>query len=516
MTIEHANDSSQVTRNDGDACAVHIDPVPIRFWWLKRLSVLSCLLLVGLVVLRLWWGYVADARLQAQLDHYRSLGQPVTVEDFNAELDAVDPDQNAALLYEKAMDAYVGTTPSGALLSDYGYFDPAAIDRDMDTVAELMALNEDALALMHEARERPDVAWSCWTNSPECGGSLTSRRVIAELLWVSAYHHHRAGDSVQTVVSLLDYFRFAEAVADNPTFISSLVGWSIEARGGRLIEEMSVAVPTADVTSSSQDIARVRAGIVRLIIELSDEKSYRRMAVRAYLGDRAYSLHVLDEIGAVSIAMLGSGSRPGNWGFAYLLDATVRPSLILDMRRHSQNATLLSDTFLLPNWAWAERELSDRNLYSSLVDIGARPLTASSAGMFSRSPNRGLFWFFQHLANRRMAVVALAIRLFVIDHGKRPETLGELVPEYLSVVPLDPLGEDGVEIRYTPHGEHALLYSVGENGVDDGGVDRDITVVSDLPKLDDVLFYLDGRPRTDEPVVQKQPPPTTTPSSPSQ
>jgi hypothetical protein len=42
------------------------------------------------------------------------------------------------------------------------------------------------------------------------------------------------------------------------------------------------------------------------------------------------------------------------------------------------------------------------------------------------------------------------------------------VPEFLSSVPLDPV--DGEPLRYRRNGDGTfLLYSVGENGVDDGG-----------------------------------------------
>ena len=68
-----------------------------------------------------------------------------------------------------------------------------------------------------------------------------------------------------------------------------------------------------------------------------------------------------------------------------------------------------------------------------------------------------------------MAAIALTIRLYETDHGRRPETLSELVPEYLSAVPLDPLAADDRPIRYLPNAPKPILYSVDENGDDDGG-----------------------------------------------
>jgi hypothetical protein len=69
---------------------------------------------------------------------------------------------------------------------------------------------------------------------------------------------------------------------------------------------------------------------------------------------------------------------------------------------------------------------------------------------------------------RRVVVTAAALKRFQLKHGKLPETLGELAPEFLPSAPIDPF--DGKPLKYHP-GEDGvfLLYSVGEDGTDDGG-----------------------------------------------
>lgn len=61
----------------------------------------------------------------------------------------------------------------------------------------------------------------------------------------------------------------------------------------------------------------------------------------------------------------------------------------------------------------------------------------------------------------------LACRAHEDATGRMPETLASLVPDYLPAVPRDPF--DGAPFRYSA--ERRLLYSIGENLVDDGGVD---------------------------------------------
>lgn len=68
-----------------------------------------------------------------------------------------------------------------------------------------------------------------------------------------------------------------------------------------------------------------------------------------------------------------------------------------------------------------------------------------------------------------MAATAVALWLDELDYGGLPESLDALVPAYLDQIPLDPLAEPGTPIGYVPDADPPALYSVGENGVHEGG-----------------------------------------------
>ncbi|MFH1746227.1 MAG: hypothetical protein ABIG44_04205, partial [Planctomycetota bacterium] len=117
-------------------------------------------------------------------------------------------------------------------------------------------------------------------------------------------------------------------------------------------------------------------------------------------------------------------------------------------------------------------------------------------GIFCPSLDNALQIHYRVLAMRRMAATALANRLYELDHGRRPITLEELVPTYLSAVPVDPFAADERVLGYAPHNTLPVLYSVNVDGVDEGGafaMSKSNTVIwreKDLP------FFLDGgRPR---------------------
>ncbi len=70
---------------------------------------------------------------------------------------------------------------------------------------------------------------------------------------------------------------------------------------------------------------------------------------------------------------------------------------------------------------------------------------------------------------REMAVTSLALKRYALRHGRLPDQLAALVPEFLPEVPID--WWDGKPLRYRLNtGGTYLLYAVGWDGKDDGGI----------------------------------------------
>lgn len=71
-------------------------------------------------------------------------------------------------------------------------------------------------------------------------------------------------------------------------------------------------------------------------------------------------------------------------------------------------------------------------------------------------------------AQRRILIAALTLERYRAQHGNYPPTLARLAPEFLKTEPLDFM--NGRPLRYQMNGDgHYRLYSVGLDGVDDGG-----------------------------------------------
>lgn len=91
-------------------------------------------------------------------------------------------------------------------------------------------------------------------------------------------------------------------------------------------------------------------------------------------------------------------------------------------------------------------------------------------------------------AGRQAAIqVVLPAQAYRRDHGDFPPTLELLIPDYLDSVPLDPCDPAGGPLRYRrADGETTVVWSVGDDGINNGGI-----VVDPLQVIAaDVVFEL--------------------------
>ena len=69
---------------------------------------------------------------------------------------------------------------------------------------------------------------------------------------------------------------------------------------------------------------------------------------------------------------------------------------------------------------------------------------------------------------RSLVLTAIALTRYALRHGGLPESLSALVPQFLPSVPADYMDGQPLRFRREPGGSF-VLYSVGEDGKDDGG-----------------------------------------------
>jgi len=101
----------------------------------------------------------------------------------------------------------------------------------------------------------------------------------------------------------------------------------------------------------------------------------------------------------------------------------------------------------------------------------------------------------QSQAHLLCAASALAAERFRRDAGRWPESFAELVPGYLKNVPTDPFDLQLLRYKRLPDG--VVIYAVGKDGVDDGGV---------IHRSEDNLFPPDIGVRLWDVAHRRQPP----------
>jgi hypothetical protein len=75
----------------------------------------------------------------------------------------------------------------------------------------------------------------------------------------------------------------------------------------------------------------------------------------------------------------------------------------------------------------------------------------------------------KHVAQLRMLIIKLALRAYELDHDRLPQSLSELVPDYLQAVPVDPFSNAPFRYRPNDTDNGYILYSFGPDRDDDNG-----------------------------------------------
>ena len=114
----------------------------------------------------------------------------------------------------------------------------------------------------------------------------------------------------------------------------------------------------------------------------------------------------------------------------------------------------------------------------SVIDTASKTVTATLTGVGTEpygiavAPNGAYFAvtkrFLQNRCDLDNAHIAVALERFRLKHGKYPQRLAQLSPEFLEKVPPDPITEEDRIYRLRRDGT-PVVYSVGLNREDDAG-----------------------------------------------
>lgn len=295
-------------------------------------------------------------------------------------------------------------------------------------------------------------------------------RTVAQMLADRAECHLLLNDPQAALEELTLLHRFAQRMNAAPRFLVSTM--------------IHVAV-TGLYTSVIQDGLRLHAWqepqLLALEQQLRETEPILALA-EALRTERAASCRTFEMSTAAELAELMNGNRPHT-----LLQKAgqIVQSVVIPRGWIAQNRAVMAryglqvlETFDLENQTVAPEEVD--HLANTMQAEFARfhPYTfyARIAVHTSRAVQAGA----RNQAMVQAAMTACALERYHLNHGTYPEALSGLVPRYLAEVPKDPIGGEPLKYRLSASGY--LLYSIGWNQMDNGGIIAPTSATAVLPR----------------------------------
>lgn len=454
--------------------------------------------LVALVVVRLIWGFVADWRLNAEIEKYRAAGEPLLLEDFVPPFGVKD-EENAAVAYRRATAALVTNTSTKLSLGDLCRYGPNTSIDFPDDAQTILEANRESLSLIRQARDMPKVDWGYHFTGPtfnRWATHLSSQRWLSHLVSVSAMHQHNVGNDAGAIESVFDALAIAEtlqqpgAPLESDQFDMICIDYSM----CYLLEKITptLKVHKANSQNSSTPPPASRARVESLIRVLQNEDRIRSRWRDAMNGERATALD--------SVRQVLNDTRPigtiGGTATQFGMRLFLSPAFKTDAIRMMRYTTSYRKAGLARNWIEMKKAALPHHPAGNEEHNFCRRTSHLMRTLLMEPLESNLDRHFHTLAMRRMAATALAIRLYEIDHGQRPTSLATLVPAYLDALPKDPFAGDGRTFGYRRNDVSPYLYSMGSDGVDDKGELEWLKCCVVYHWKRDVPFFLNGdRPR---------------------
>jgi hypothetical protein len=407
-----------------------------HLWWAAPL----CLLLACWAA----WLIHLELAIRAEVTAARAAGYPMTADDLRARYPQ-PPQPHAGPVYERSFAAYVHDEElETAILSIWlnstapGKRWPEVIPAEAE---RYLVLNAESLALLHEAATMGPAWFQADFDTGMANAALIHLRRSARMLIVEAGWASQTGQVDRAVAALVTMWRLSDALRNEPLFVSYFVQMSLQTMAAQMTEWV-----LGEVELSAGQLSQLATAIP------PDEDL--RDLVRPVAASRAE--------GQIAIRLVAGGKYPyDEW-----MDRWKLRRLKLTGRFQRDHLHYLQVM------AAAVAAAEDRALTAAQQQmLNALPPWVFMAERFAISVDSVIASQAQLLTGREVARVGVAAARFRAEHGRWPNALAELTPEYLATVPEDPYADGS--LRYRRTGTGAIIYSVGPDGIDHGGRDFD-------------------------------------------
>lgn len=489
------------TDGDGDDTA---SPPRSRLRRAAGVMFTPILLIVAVVGGHRAWTAHAERRLAQYVEALRQAGEPVLVDELM--LPAVSDRDNAALelcIAARALDA------SDPRWRPYFMQGPPRLPmtaEQFQNVRAVLDLNREALAHVTLAAHKPGLDWAPVVNSPWSeetpyymlrGQGIYRLDTLANLLFASALAAHVQGDEPAALDRVDELLFLARAVSARRTL--SAYSYSL-GREEAALSAIGHILPDLRIGDGPDQVPAAR--VAALIARLSDPGPYREALVRNARVERARQIESFMPPAQGASGDFGAADPWGSLPSSLQLRPSFKRVALQPVRLSAEHGALLD---LDRSIAALRTDDAGRMLAS----FGEHPQTGGSGhdGAFVRSVSAAVYGTVHNhvrsLARRQATAVALACYLYRHDNGDWPPAgqLSVLVPRYLRELPADPFAPAGQPLAYAAGPARPRVYSVGVDGIDDGGGGYGALALDvPGPRLPDLVVDLQRQPLP--PIVQ--------------
>ncbi|MHC4244140.1 MAG: hypothetical protein ACYSU4_17170 [Planctomycetota bacterium] len=395
-------------------------------------------------------------KVKKQIEDLRTKGYPVTLEELDRWYNIPDGAANAADTYLTAFSNYVEwDREARKALPVVGRAPLPARTQPLDDpntllVEKFLSDNEKILTLLHEAASIDHCRYPIGFIQESDQGApwLKNLRKCAHLLRLNVLIQCESKNSEKAMESIHSTLSLAKS-SNVPLLLHQLIHISVKATAYKNIERLLNRVQLTE-----EQLMKLSSWIE----EADIDKGYKRVLV----GEQCLGLNTF--IGHVKEI---SGEFGSEGGLSIIFLAFWRVTGLND-RDATQYIDIMQELIDAMELSADKRLLVFDSLQKD-VDSGKRGgfLTRMLMPAFGRLMQIET----RHLAHLRVTQTAIAIQRYRLTEGRLPQSLENLVPAYMEVVPIDPF--DGQDLKYRTLETGFVVYSIGDDLTDEGGAERD-------------------------------------------
>ena len=384
---------------------------------------------------------------------------------------AVADAENAAILHAQAAAALAAAPDLTAADGPLGQTDP---DVASPAVGALLARHAGLLDTIRRAADMPACRFPRDWTRPSFDmllAEVQSCRNEGRLLALAARHEAATGKPAAALTDAVRLGRIGRQVGSEPILISHLVGIAIDATALSVVADILPTLTPADAPLLDDPALRdLVASTPSLVRAINGEEAFG-LSIFANFADGRQGIDDMGRLaGDPNVAIL-----PQEEPFSLLIDplsavwrAFILPADIAGYRRRFEAYRQLVTGGVDQSRTWPQTQ---KQIDGIEAEIRAGPdgflsrLIAPATDAVLRSQCMAV-------ARHRAAEVLLAATRERLASGTLPASIDALVPARLPSVPRDPFTTDApLHLKATP--EELLIWSVGPDGDDDGGPQKD-------------------------------------------